>query len=442
MRNAFILWTTVLFLTFGPSYSLAADANSQSFTGRICSVVLGAIAHPIRTVTGRLSKPAAKSIAIDEASIPETVVLDKERGLTLSKDQYLALYKAQASGEYDVKYAHANIDGKERLVVLLGESHVKKAGAGVLGKDVVNQFPVRGLEGADFSKTWGGKLLGFTLDLMYGLGRLNPLKRMHKTSTIDDAHKVPREQLLIQVALAINENIEKGNIKEGDLTTGKISVGDITFEGEEIAKALAKVRLFLKDPETFKAERAKNAEKEGGKPKTQFVQVIPLEKDHVPDLKENLASLYIPSMVTACAAGLCVSLLESAGVPGMSHVESTTIPLFYGLAPYAVFGPKVANRWIPRTTGWHYILNPIAAIGRNRSKTMASNVNKALIDNNDINTMLVVVGKEHVPEIIEFLDSNYKSGDLPTPDSLSNSVQKPSAPEALPGLQPARAGIQ
>lgn len=77
----------------------------------------------------------------------------------LSDDAFSALKRAHDSEQYRARLFSKMVGGKHKLLVLLGETHVKNKEAAALGKEVVKHFKTIGVEGVDFHKQLGGNML-------------------------------------------------------------------------------------------------------------------------------------------------------------------------------------------------------------------------------------------------------------------------------------------
>ena len=68
----------------------------------------------------------------------------------------------ESTNHYTIKVLSKDIAGKNRVVVILGEgSHTKGQQDSDLGKQILNQFSVYGIESASPAATWGGRLIAW-----------------------------------------------------------------------------------------------------------------------------------------------------------------------------------------------------------------------------------------------------------------------------------------
>ena len=99
-----------------------------------------------------------------------------------------ALERARAEKwSYAVRAVRAP-DG--RVVVMLGEAHMKLAKASAIGKDVVASFELRGVETFQRDRIAGGRALGFVINAPRVLLRMLSFGAI-KGSTITDAKQLP-----------------------------------------------------------------------------------------------------------------------------------------------------------------------------------------------------------------------------------------------------------
>ncbi len=99
-----------------------------------------------------------------------------------------ALERARAEKiSYEVRVVRAP-DG--RLVAILGEAHLKLAKAAEIGKDVVGNFELRGVETFQRKQVLGGRALGVCISAPRALLRALSLGAI-KGSTITDAKQLP-----------------------------------------------------------------------------------------------------------------------------------------------------------------------------------------------------------------------------------------------------------
>lgn len=126
----------------------------------------------------------------------------------LSNAQITALREA-GKGDYIVKTVKVDIDGVERTVVVLGETHVKGKADAELGKNVVDQFENVGVEGAEgFKKSILGYALG---SIAMGVYKIAEAFGLHP-STIKYA---------VEKAKDPNANIRVENLEAGHRLTLK-----------------------------------------------------------------------------------------------------------------------------------------------------------------------------------------------------------------------------
>ncbi|HEY3447903.1 MAG TPA: hypothetical protein VGK67_16220 [Myxococcales bacterium] len=91
---------------------------------------------------------------------------------------------------YGVRLLAAPGDGESRLVVVLGEAHLKLGKASALGKEIVGQFELRGVETFQTRQVLAGRALWLLIYLPRLLLRVLSLGLV-KGSTITDAKALP-----------------------------------------------------------------------------------------------------------------------------------------------------------------------------------------------------------------------------------------------------------
>ena len=69
---------------------------------------------------------------------------------------YESLHRAMKD-DYVVQVFTKIINGQEKKLVLMGETHIKSKESAAIGRDVINNFNFVGREGYETGKTWGDK---------------------------------------------------------------------------------------------------------------------------------------------------------------------------------------------------------------------------------------------------------------------------------------------
>ena len=127
-------------IVFSSSLTLAGDRNTRPRLG-LAAKITKACLSPLSKVGGfsksfsKLTPRKAQGISekdvnetgvveIDLSTLPENIEITPE--ISLSREQYIALHQSQLKNEFAVRLFYTNIEEKPRLVVALGETHIKK----------------------------------------------------------------------------------------------------------------------------------------------------------------------------------------------------------------------------------------------------------------------------------------------------------------------------
>lgn len=114
----------------------------------------------------------------------------------LTSPQNTALKKAAESNWYRVKVLTRQIDNFPQTVILIGESHVKNNTADRLGRDILNEFEVIGVEGINLKKYWNGRFLKFCVRTMHKAINILSLGYLGKPSTIFTADTLQGKKII------------------------------------------------------------------------------------------------------------------------------------------------------------------------------------------------------------------------------------------------------
>jgi len=333
------------------------------------------------------------------------------------RELYTDLHKAMKD-DYSVEVMKTVINGKEKTLVILGETHIKSPTSAAIGQDVVNHFDVVGNEGYDSNKTWGGKFknsvmapvlakIGIKGAPQFWMARLisrfkGPAGRTEGSSTrvaavaemknkySADLKEMPRDKLA--------EMIRQLEEAPAEIRRDAIQIDGIKiFTFDEIL-SMAKEAYEGRELETF-----------AGPKKT-----IHLEDGHKPDIWENIDSIQNYITVGILAGYYATSFLIPQHLADM---------IGWGVNSFSVYelvGLKVTSSKF-QTSTWASRLFPLSlAILRGRNATMINNIDKVFNEQPDVNEMLVIVGKLHVPEMKLLLQrNNYQSIPLPEPEQMA-----------------------
>jgi hypothetical protein len=307
----------------------------------------------------------------------------------LSDSQTKALLQAK-DGDYKVAVLSGVVNGKQRNVVFLGETHVKDQVAKQVGKAVLKEFNFRGLEGASTKATWGGPFFAWSVDVLYKLAKVITFGKRNQSSTIYDAY---REAQLQKAAARIAGLIKEGKISQSDLASLSVKIGEEKISMEKL------ISDFGLD---------------GNKIPVTQVTNIALEAGHKPDLAENLQSIFFPVLLLSWAGGICSKALESA-VPGnvVSGVLSNVSRPVFVVNTTQLFGSTILGRWF-KDRGWYkYVFSVQFGLLTGRNRTMVENIKAAFQANDDQSTLLVIVGRDHVEGMTDLLKSQMGFIEMP-----------------------------
>lgn len=339
-----------------------------------------------------------------------------EQLLLLKPNLVESLHNA-AKDDYDVRILTAEVGGKQRLVVMMGEAHIKSVRSAEVGREVLEHFDYVGREGYDPTVTWGGRFdknvlhpvlakLGLKAKPQFWfarlLGRLFGARGRTEGSTTTEAsiaairreyleHLENKSQEQLAVILGALEKLPANELDAAvDIDGVKV------FTKREILELALSVRDGKKPEIELKGPKG----------------TIPLEANHKPDFWENVSSL--ESYVTL---GSLVGYYASAAYLPADAASAVTTGLL-ALAGYRITGAIASVKAEPRP--WLQRLFPMSyGILRARNRTMVGNIHKSLVERPEIDQMLVVVGKAHLDEMQALLEGQgYTSIPLPTPAQM------------------------
>lgn len=113
-----------------------------------------------------------------------------------------ALRMAHQEGLYTVRLLQGEVEGTQRLIVILGETHVRTQREKEVGDLILSHFSCIGQECFDYSKTWGGRAFKWYVDAAVFGFKLS--KSRTAESTLNDANlKVNLEKLTVTLVPAL-----------------------------------------------------------------------------------------------------------------------------------------------------------------------------------------------------------------------------------------------
>ena len=310
----------------------------------------------------------------------------------LGHERVEALQRADA-GDYKVSILSGDIDGREKTVVLLGEWHVKNDEATQLGKEVIQHFKLRGLEGADTNKLAGKRLMSWFLTLLRPAAQFFTLGSRQNSSSIDDAE---RRESLIEAKEELKTRIDNETFEQAEAVLLTVRV-----EGEDLTAQQVLDELGIDDLETHLTPSTNTS----------------LEEGHKPKFSEHAASVFYPLGFIISSVSL-LTWVVSIAAPENATI-STALSILKPVNHFIIaqlFGPLMFRRWeTSKIYNWAFFLGAGFLTGRN--KTMVANINKAL-SQSDEELMLVIVGKAHNSGMVRLLTDQYgfQSIELPLTD--------------------------
>ena len=348
--------------------------------------------------------------------LPAAAWADPCRDLLLNKPNLLQALHRAAKDDYRVQLLTTEVNGQQKMVVLMGEAHIKSPTSAAIGREVLSHFEYIGVEGADVSKNWGGKLsAGVVAPVMKGLGFQEPpqfwflrlvgkwMGRSGRTegSTITEAYTaVFRSEVFFELSrlspedrAALIRDLEQTPVSERGRAFKSDGVSMVSIE-----ELLAMARS-VPPGDAFPFPQG---------PK----ETIWLEEGHVPDLWENLSSIETQVTVGALMAYYATPPFLPQPASALCTLGSLAFSMYQvcGLA----FGAKFqASRWYQR-------LFPISVgLLRARNQTMVGNIAATIESRSDFDQLLVIVGRAHLPEMKHLLlQKGYQALELPSPEQM------------------------
>ncbi len=284
----------------------------------------------------------------------------------LSPEVVRALKDAQKSGGYVVRV----LSKGPRSVVVLGEEHWKGKTDHQIGENVLQHFPLRGLEGvASENRLWADRLIFGPLRHVANSRRRGRGEETYG-STIQSAGLNDVEYLL--------KSQPKHILKLLAAEIERLSAAD--RDKFEVSLAVGKKKMVLTGSEVLKILGRTDEKAEKRKTTSPKIKTFWLEQGHKYNFAEQLLSLYVP-VVEVGTWGLAKKLGEITGL------EKTSLG---------------------------FITNPTSfAFGKWRDRTFAKNIDAALREQPNPSSMLVVVGRGHIPGMIEQLTKKFGYEQIP-----------------------------
>lgn len=331
-----------------------------------------------------------------------------------------------STNHYTIKVLAKEIAGKTKAVVILGErAHTKGQQDSDLGKQILKQFSVFGIESASPAATWGGRAMAWPANWARKKGWLpqkagrsfpahaKPDGKLHVrvraqqshalgklvygsgqfASTIQEAYLVgrSRQELLLSDLRLVFEKYNIASLTNEAADQFIFQIGEREIPGSLLAQTILDLESSMGD----------------------YPLVVNLEQNHQPTLTENLGSVIIPTVLGACVVKLgfviCDSGKAAAHASELSSEQamdavSTALAVGAGLA-LATIGDRVLGKWDVPGLVLKYTRDLFLVNGRDVS--MAKRVKDAFSEEPLLDSMLVIVGANHVDGLAKNLTSTY-----------------------------------
>ncbi|MFS4457961.1 hypothetical protein [Bdellovibrio sp. HCB2-146] len=319
----------------------------------------------------------------------------------LSAPAKAALLAADRNG-YKVLVLRGDLGGETKTIVLMGETHYKDKKDSETGKNVLKEFTFRGLEGFDPAPYWFSSFLRLVSDGVFAkMKSLFSDDKISEGSTIHDAADQGKrsgefEMMRARLRDVMEHKLSTGRISKErfiekaksfiwTLPNGKqVSMADLL--GEESVQKFAKL-LEIKPEDIPRAQVVNpilNVQLELGKSK--------------PNWKDNLTMLHFMTSL-----GSLFNLKKVAPVVTASCSAAACFGAFGDLGPISGaaigLGASVGYGLSSRLT--------MDAMGKNRDRIMVENLVEALKVHHGQDTILVIVGENHVPGMRNRLEENF-----------------------------------
>ncbi len=366
--------------------------------------------------------------------------------LLSQRDLVQALYKA-AKLDYKFEILKKRVDGKDRVVVLLGEVHRKTRESEKAGSEVIQHFEDVGIEGFKRGNSWGERFWAFLVKMRIvpkksvnqnpqGLDTGAPLpslrrffwvkekpelrvngkvvdpKTMTETSSIyfayamNDVHNTlkvlteqPREKLV-----ALDERLSK-------IPVTKSNVSIQLLPGMSVAP-IRVLKKMVKDVLDGKYQELPNPRK-----------IYHLEKDYVPGLARQLNSIEREIILGGFLASFAAfAVTRNPDVMGV--MQLAMIPLWtYFSAGLREVVKNSRNSDINESDSKRVqrLFPTSFSILVDRDRGMVENIGKILESNAQVERLLAIVGMGHVPGMRErLLKQGYEIVTLPAEEKSSS----------------------
>jgi hypothetical protein len=342
-------------------------------------------------------------------------------GVPIKYEAIRSLHRA-LQDDYTAEILVKNVNGENRVLVVMGETHIKTESSSLIGKEVLENFENLGLEGSDATLSIGGKAKARLKEMFLKMG-IKPLREFalmrflqknltEKSTAYEPAYAEIRKSFyntIVDTFSAMSdEDLKKKweSMKETSSAKKNESIelyGVSIMKVKELHTILDEVYLarFKGEPAPVKVESDQKTRK------------FMLELGRKAGLAENLNSIG----VNAVSGFLLLSLLSG-------YFHSTALnSAFYGVTAYtwADFAINYFTKNSLSREAWYQALFPLrVAQWNSRNDIMVANIQKAFDETPDMNNLLVIVGKNHVMDMKKMLikDQGFVSIPLPSENQL------------------------
>jgi len=318
----------------------------------------------------------------------------------LTHAQVGALRDADVSKTHVVRLVSKSIGGRTRLVVLVGEEHLKYDESELeLGRRIVDLFPVRAVENVKTEKLRAARMMDAFIRFSYHwaqrLGRRRSILPVPEDIFSGSAmYYAVQDALRDQAARIILDGLELGLFNEHQLKDATISLGPNTearVESAAIKKQGGQIPIaqLWQRIETLKRS-----------PTSVPKRYIDLELNWQPSRGAQFSAGLVPveaaSKFTLCLTTICLGLAHIFEVP-----SEMTIAFFWSAGGLGLLEAKyqTARFMLPRVRQRNLLLNVIDPwqMGNvSRNENMVQNLLKALEKDPKLEVVLVMAGNDHI----------------------------------------------
>jgi len=371
---------------------------------------------PVSQPLNQLKQPQA---ATSQATPPTPTVLATPLSEFLP-EKTIAVLRETAYKAYRIRAFVNQVGAQRKAIILVGESHKKHKGAFAQGERILNEFPYRALEAINASKYWGNKVEAVVLKGCFAAARLLTPRRFECESTIDLA----ATQTTLEEIKGLLVSLVAATIKLHGLTSEDRSkwadIPAFSFGGEKFSMAdvpewsTSSNGFSITGSEVLELAFKLAASSAESLPTSERTsRIFYLEDDHKPTLAEQIGTFRLPLMAASSAILFANSYLPFGEVPATLQFACRTYmsAVAIGLVAAQALWKRCYDRpWFPYLQGGF----SGAFVGA-RDKTFVRNINAIVQENNDVETLLTIVGRAHVPGVSNILQNQHGWKELDVP---------------------------